>query len=151
MHRRRATSTGWAKDSLPALAHRPNPQKMEMKAQKNQSRSHPAAHREKESDTRCDQRKSKIVSEDVMEPSPPLQRFVGVTGQEIGDHPQAVHIGDHARKSNQSPLSSIQAGRVRHRPAKQQVRYRTHASPRFVQTLSRSTQSARKRPPEKKF
>jgi DNA-binding transcriptional LysR family regulator len=75
------------------------------------------------------QRKTDIVSEDVVVMAPPIQGVILVTSQRLGNNSQAINVRDHPCPSYERALTFVERRcSVRDRPAHEEMRNWAHSS-----------------------
>src|SRR5882724_8821801 len=67
------------------------------------------------------QREADVVAEDVVIAAPPVEGPLGVPRQDLGNRPQAVHVGDDSRQGDEGPVAPVQGGGARDEPRDEQV------------------------------
>ncbi len=75
----------------------------------------------------CDNKsETNVMSQNMMEFSPPLNRALTISRQKVYDNYETVHIRDNAGYGYKYPLPPIYPGCIRNDPSCEEMRYRAH-------------------------
>lgn len=97
-----------------------------MKAQTNQRGGFPSVVAQAPGQQRDRERKAHVVAEHMMVVRPPGQWVRGVASAQFGHEAKTIDVRNDAGDRDQTAITAVEASRVGHHPADEQVRDWTH-------------------------